>query len=286
MSTNKHLLLKVLALRYHKDQTEAFLKPLPQSLKDELANINMGAIDPKDLFPKPDKELASLHYSWLIPVIEKIPKSLRGIYLSSLPLPLRKGITGLQDIGSSKAQVPARLRSYFQRRMWKQIKDPKILPKSLLQKSPLEPLLHIDKRLLVELVDFLGIHDLAEKIKYIVDKAKLNAIYRCLSPGKLKFLQYCLKHSERISFTDLDLNRWDGECSKLKMLLHRKGLIRLSKALSGSSIEFLWHFSHKLDIGRAAFLEKNILPTAQQPHTGILIDQVLNIVNMMNQKRS
>jgi len=64
--------------------------------------------------------------------------------------------------------------------------------------------------------------------------------------------------------------------------LHRRGIMRLGYALSGQHPDFIWHLSHRLDIGRGRLLKKNNFKNEIAGVTMPLQQQVANIINFIN----
>ena len=131
-----------------------------------------------------------------------------------------------------------------------------LLPKQHLFPSPMNVLLELPRNKLMVLIDLLGIYDLAADLRRVIDKALLEKIHGALSPHQLQFLQYASSSSLKWTPPPLYLERWDGDKKKLTAALHKRGLLRLAKALFLEDTHFKWHLTHKLDTDRGAFLMK------------------------------
>ena len=129
-------------------------------------------------------------------------------------------------------------------------------------------------------------YDLAEGIRHIVDRKKLKAIYLCLSHREQAFLRICLHKKEKLAAPKLDIDKWDGSREMLHRVLHRRGMLRLGKALSGQERHFVWHLVHLLDTGRGNIILQYY---AEQPVAGVtplLIQQVVSVINFIKPKRT
>lgn len=282
MVDRAQLTLKVLISRFHKEDESLFLNALPDEEKDSVQKLDIEGNTLEGLNLEGEKVVSSIHYSWVLPVIKKLSKQEKEWALSSLPPAYSKALEALiqEDQLNLKNLTPIG-RKFLINFLLKELQPKEILPVAYLKPTPMLILLKLDKNSLLELIDFLGLYDLAEKIRSVVDKKKLSSIYRALSAKEQKFLSYSLRSGDKTFFTDLDLSKWDGNGPKLKSLLHKKGLLRLAKAISEESPDFLWHLFHRLDTGRAAFLEKNLLPKPNEMVQAKLKDQILHILNII-----
>ena len=70
------LILRILLNRYHEGAPETALKTLAPDDVKMIVNQNVLAKDPQSLLADPDELLKRIHYSWLIPELEKLPKKL------------------------------------------------------------------------------------------------------------------------------------------------------------------------------------------------------------------
>ncbi len=284
MEESRFLLLKVLANKFHKNGKAAFLKPLPKEDLDILDSLSVQSEDAKALFPRLADFFHAVHYSWLVPYIEKMPGDVQQLIVSSLSQVNARGL--LDALKNPYSLIPLQLRykEYFLSLLYQQFKEEALLPKQYLPDSPLNVLLEFTKHELVELIDFLGMNDLGEDLMQIVDKRILKKVYSILSLKKQQYLKICLKAKERVSLQSLGLDRWDGDRKKLEDILHRRGLIRLGKALCGKHSHLLWYISHILDTGRGQFLckcySKDEIPIVTQVLTG----QVTSLITFLKTK--
>jgi hypothetical protein len=127
-------------------------------------------------------------------------------------------------------------------------------------------------------------HDLSESIRHIVDKNQLKAIYNCLSPRKQQFLRMCLHQKEKITAPKLEIGRWDGDKKKLEQILHKRGLLRLGKALCGQHPQFFWYITRTFDTGRGAALARYYQEEPIPEISPLLIQQVLSLINFLKLK--
>lgn len=276
--------VRMLLNRFHPKTTKDFLSLLPQNEAKKMTNLDQVAADIDSLFINPEEFFKNLHYSWAAPYLQKLPIYLQELVASALPNPLAAGLKKNLNIKASPLPSSSRANDFFVKKLFEQIYPHDILPPGLLPKENLSLLLDLSRRELLQLLDFLGLFDLAEEVRHIVDKKKLQTIYACLDNKKMKFMRMCLHQKSKIAVAKLDLQNWKGDCSSLSQTLHQRGLYRLGKALNGSHPHFLWYLSRKFDTGRSALLEKCYTRQATPGITSAIVQQVLNVINFLKQK--
>ena len=159
-----------------------------------------------------------------------------------------------------------------------------LLPKTFLPKNELSVLTRISKDELVRMIDLLGIYDLTDETRTILDNKQIKAIYKCLTPTQRKFSNYCLHQREKIASSRLNLSNWNGDSDELQRRIHLRGIARLGKALSGQDEQLIWYIVHTLDTGRGHLLQKNIEKEAVPKVTPALSQQVLQTLNHLQKK--
>jgi len=239
--------------------------------------------DPARLIADPDEILSTAHYSWIAEALSFFPESLHASFLAALPPTQAAGIRHLKNQSTKSEVVLAEpVRKYLCGLLVQRIEGATtILPLDFLPVMPLSPLLDFEKNLLLEIFDLLGLYDLADKVKRTVDKVQLMRINSCLSPAKQKFLRALIRQPDNVQLSELDLSNWSGDCAILKKMLHRRGLLRLGKALAGYPKDFIWHFVHRLDSGRGKIIMRYYVDE-KIPISTFLADQILFIMNAIN----
>ena len=284
MQAKGWLFLKVLLNRFHEGSPDVTLKALPQEDQSQAAGITTQISEISPAFESPSYLLKNIHYTWLLPVFQKIPAGLHALILTSLPEPHMSKLGKFLKMSPLKNPLVEPIKQFFINIFYDKFKDPEVLPVSFLPDSPLKILTEISKDDLVELIDFLGIYDLTEEIRHIIDKKSLKTLYLCLTPKKQQFLRICLHQKEKLITPKLELDNWKGDRQTLENVLHRRGLYRLGKALSGQHPHLFWHIIHKLDTGRGAILSKYFSQEEIPGVTPALTQQVLNILNFLKKK--
>lgn len=285
MPKKSSLAFKILSNRAHSGRLEEYTQFLPERERTLLNEIPVESIETAPLVKQAGKALLEIHYSWIAPHIKNLAPEMIPIAINALDPSQRKGLFELLQVKPPAKKPTAVAQDYILKLLKEKVIDPSIMPKEYLPESSLNSLLELNKAFLVEVIDLFGIHDLSEKIRSIVDKTKLRAIYKCLSPVKLKFLEFILRQTEKMPLSELDLIQWDGNCEKFLKTLHKRGLVRFSKAISKETPDFIWHIMHKLDTGRAEFIEKEMQLPVTKDVAQLLKNQLITIVNLINHKR-
>ncbi len=271
------MMLKVLINQYNPKAGFSLLKFLPQENANEIENFPIDSSDLNPILNQPYAYIKKLHHSWLNPILEKAsPDFLPYIY----GILTQEQLQGLQP-KVSPASLSDPVKTFFIDHFYSLFEDTDHLPIDYLPNTPLKPLLDWNKEKLVQLGDFLGLHDLASEVKTIVNKTHLKNIYSCLTPKQFNFLKTCLQKKERVSVPKLPFDPSKQDCQKLKLILHQRGLARLGKAICGEHPDFVWYLAHVLDSVRGKQLLNTYTPEPQGKVTEYLKAQVVNLINYL-----
>lgn len=285
MQNHKGLLLRVLLLRAHGALAPAMLKPLPKKEADALLESQVNSADPLPLFNHETEILSNLHYSWLRKMFPSEEKSKMLLRLPCLSEKQKKGLAELSDLPLPASLASDLVNKFYCSKVVSDLKLPKILPADYLPESPFNRLLKLNKNQLIEIVDHLGIYDLAHELRHIVATKNLKNIYKCLSPKHQQFLRQCLHAKDKVITPKLHLDQWNGEEKPLKNLLHRRGLMRLAIALSGQHPDLIWLLAHRLDTGRGQILLDQVKKEEIPNISSAVANQIDNAYNFIFQEQ-
>lgn len=278
------ILFNILINRYHPRDTKQFVGQLPPEVVQELQKHHINSQDASAVVRDPSERLSHIHASWLAPAIEKLPQPLRPLLLAALPSAQQRGLARVLSLPLPKMTPSKPIKRFLLHQLSLQIFPDHLMPASYLSENQLAPLLALTKIQLVHLIDFMGLRDLAEAVRPIVDKRILQAVQGALTTTELQLLNSHLQHRERLKVSKLDLSGWNGQRDSLRLMFHQRGLLRLAKALSGQSKDFIWHVLHTLDSRRAAFIEKALADTAIPGVTPLLIQQILSLMAFLKKR--
>lgn len=249
--------LHVLLNRFHQEKKDDVLKSLKN---DSINEILSKKIESQSLAPLTQTKvflLSQIHYTWLETAILSFPKQLQPIIVSCLEMSQQQKfkkkwrfekIPKLTHLGQS----------FFSYLLWQKTANSHHIAKEHIAESNLKTLIFLSKRDLEKIIDYLGLHDLMISLRKVVDQALLKSILKTLDKEEQFFLKKLMQRKENVSSKPLPLYQWSGKKETLRLLMHKRGIIRLGAALSGESNELIWHITQILDQGRAHLLKAHI----------------------------
>ncbi|CDZ79810.1 hypothetical protein BN1013_00310 [Candidatus Rubidus massiliensis] len=286
MNPKKALFIKVLANHFNANNPISFFDVLPKEQSDLIQLQDVESEDPKFAFLNPKKFFdKEIHYSWLKAVLHEYPTHLQKCFIATLPKALHERIKKLMGLSDNIPVVNDRMQVFLQAELMKKSGFSEILPKEFIPRTSLSPLLEISKNELLEVINYLGLFDLAHTIRHVLDKKTLNKIYSCLNVSQQGFLKVALHQKDRIHFPKLALEKIDN-AKTMNQQLHRRGLLRLGKSIAMQDRDFIWYLCHKLDTGRGELLEKYASQKEKPLVVTILSQQIQLILRFLFKKKS
>lgn len=276
-------MLRLLLNRYHGGNFESLLAALPDAERQKIINVSLESKEPEAYLLQPYENLRRIHYSWFIEPLRRLDKKKLPLALSLFDEEQNHKLRKYLHDKSSPLSLSKSMKRFVFQQMHEAFLLEDVLPITYLPRSEMTELAEIRKEELIELIDFLGLYDLAGEIHHIVNRRLLEKIYAFLNKKKLNFLKKCMRQKEKLVTQRIKLENWDGNRIKLQKLLHHKGIIRLGYALSGEKRELIWHIAHILDTGRGEKLSRYC---AKDPIAGVteaLKKQVMSILTYFKQ---
>lgn len=284
MQAKDRLMFRVLLNKFHPKTSDAFFKNMPGSLVNEIKEQDILADDPSHLLTPAISLINKVHYSWLLNAFDKLPDSLKPSLLASLSEPHASRISKTYKMPIKEMELSPPFKRYLINFFYSLFEKKEILPLEFLPENSLNSLTTFSKPMLVAIIDYLGIYDLAEEVRHVVEKNLLTNLYAALTPKKQHLLKMCLNQKEKLTTPRLELENWDKQKESLEKILHKRGLIRLSHALAGAHPDFLWHVVHILDTGRGTIIAAHYKSSKNFAASDALAAQVLNVINFLNKK--
>lgn len=278
MSQRSRLILRTLINRYDPKEQEALLKFLPSKERQALLDQDVPIKDIRPLLFQNQQTLERMHYSWLKPILKQLPDQLLPLLINSLS---SHQMAGFKSRTMPVMHLAHPVKMYLQSQLFKFLDIENIKPLEFLPETELSPLAAYSKKDLMQLSDYLGLYDLASEVRQIVNKTYLKNIYTCLSPKQFHYLKTCLHQKEKLVTPALGIDPSTPDCAKLKQLVHRRGLVRLGKALCGQHKDFVWYIAHTLDTGRGQIIFDQYKPEIIPSITSFLQLQVINVMNFL-----
>ena len=258
MEIKSQIMVHILLKRFHKGSIQDFNKYFPKEDAKAIANLDIPTKSESDqaVLESTKKQINKIHYSWLVEPLDKLPIELQPFVLGSLNPNQAKGIIHLVHDSLKPIAVPSSMSHFLLDLIYKQLKIKDRIPASFLPKTTLSPLLKLNKTQLVEVINFLGLHDLAQEMRKIVEKNLLKQIYETFSKQQQIYLRSILNQPDKLVVSKLGLKESQLNRDDLRKSIHRRGIVRMAKALSVQHPEFVWHICHILDNGRASIIDK------------------------------
>jgi len=256
MFNSSEWVLKAILNRYPGGGGGALQKMLPEAEQARLDAMPSAGVE-TDVEEPP--LLDRIHWSWLLPCLESYSLKEQKLFLSALPPASRQHLCRELKIKTSPHEELGKAGQEFLLQTlseWLTGKQLELLPVYFLPPTPLSPLLHFDKQKLVRFIDALSLSDLAIELRQIVETKILKKIYSFLSDEEKKSLKKAAAAKQSAGLGRFPLDKWNGSEKSLRLLLHKRGLVRLGIALSAEHPDFTWYICHQLDIGRGTALLK------------------------------
>ncbi len=204
--------------------------------------------------------LMVMHYSWFIPILKKYSLEMQNAILSLLPIHLSRKISAiLSETSISPSKLSNFAAFFLLSDLERKLRPRTLLDEAFLPSSSLNVLLYLPSSQIKALIDILGLYDLANEIKTIVDKNLILKIENMLSQKQLLFLNHCIKNPLKyVSTTHQELKEWNGTKKIFQYIMHRKGLSLLARSIANENTSFIWYLLRRMDTGRASYIEKDL----------------------------
>lgn len=284
MDLKNAVLFRVLINRFHPGSANSFLQKMPQKEVQEILKQTVAAEECSFSVTWKQDLVSCIHYSWLLPIIQQFSPPLQDIVVTTLPEPQSTKLKTILKLKSLPKKISNPIKFFFLDQLFCKLGPKDIFPRQYLPNSSLSQLLECSKSQIVDLINLLSMHDLAETLRHIVDKKNLKWIYQHLRPKQQQYLRICLHQKEKIVAPKLAIDAWNRDPKKLESTLHVRGILRFSKALCGQHPQFIWHLTHILDTGRGQAVLKHYQEQAIPNITSYLVQQLQAAINFLNKK--
>jgi hypothetical protein len=248
-------MMRVLINRYHGGKHPA-VSALGEEEAEALSEMKVDSEDANIAIRQPWEVLLSIHYTWYYEPLKQIPEAALAYVVASLPDKQRKKVAAHFNLKELPAKLAPPVKHLLLDRLYSLLEVKKKVPLPFIPKQPLHEILGLTKESLVDLIECLGVYDVAEELKQVVDRNRLSKIIDALSARQQGFLKKVIHKRSKWSAGKLGIDQWGGNKQKLRKALQLRGMMRLGKALKGHDENFVSHFLLKLDTGRARQMEK------------------------------
>lgn len=257
MNSKGLLILKLFIQHFHPDNPEMLIKHLSKEQAEEVTNQKLSTTDLTPLLNLPQTIIGRLHPTWL-------------------ELPLKKLSLSMDSFNEAAGSQPFIINNLFNN-----IGELPELPLEYLPESDLSPLAKLKGKALSQICDYLGLYDLAAELRYIVDKVSIQNLYSCLTPQETSYLKGCLQKKERITVPKLGIDPRKKEPEKWREIIHKRGLLRLEKALAGQNRNLVWYISRAIEKEEGISLYQSFTANPIPEVTAILKTQTMQVANFL-----
>lgn len=265
------------------EERSALVSLLPLKEQEQMQGIPSATLPKKHL--QMIDSLHWVHFSWLAPFLRTFGKQDLSLFLAALS---KEQSTGLKDLLGFFESLPvstAFLKEFVRRTLFHQLnKERELIPPPYLQASVLQPLLQLEHRQLMTLLQYLGLYDLSFEMRQIISTAEIKKILTVLHEEEALFIREISNQGNSLVFKRLFLHGWNGKRTSFVSLLQGRGLQRLALALHGQEESFIWSFSHILEMSIAMQLFNLRKDPGDERVSRTLIEQILTVFNRFFQE--
>jgi len=258
MSALAWLTCKAFIEQQSPQEQKRLLEFLPQKERKQLQSLRFAQPGWEDKPVRIEDALDIIHPSWILPLLHPtLTMQEVGFILASLAphqasvlksqLHYMRPLPSLTPLG----------KSYLRNDLLQKVPGAEdLVPINALPESTLNVLTNQSFMSLLKLIFSLGLKDLSQYLKLVIDKNKRKGIEAALSPEEWQALENLSMKKDPVAGGKEIFDAWTGEPEKLRLLIEQRGINRLAKALFGEHVALLWYVMHILDTARANFLHK------------------------------
>lgn len=241
---------------------------LPPSKRKQLQSFRFANPDWTDASLQIEDALDLVHPSWILPLLHPglTPPEL-GFVLASLSSPQASFLKSKLHYVRPLPSLTPTGRSYLRNDLLQRIPGyDDLAPMQALPESTLNMLAKLSFNELLKLIFSLGLKDLSQYLRVIIDKNKRKAIEGALSAEEWQLLEQMSLKKDPLASGKEVFDAWNLESEKLRLLIEQRGINRLAKALFGEHPSLHWYVMHILDTARANFLHKVCVACPKATH--------------------
>lgn len=278
MQEGSREVLQRLLYHTHQDNFNAFLKYFEEKERIQLAALPKIE-NPIALHLDPLETIVHLfHYSWFIEAFEKCPQPFYAHMLGVFSNEQSDKLQKILKIKSSHKKSSPLLEKFLVQWFLKQLGIEQLPPSCFFSHCSNFFLLKMHKKSLVMILHKLGILDIANMAKKIVDKKTLKELLKFFSPDQKKFFNDAQKmYNEPLASSIKDLDKKLEDDRSFNHFLEKRGILRLAMALANENSFLVWHLAHILDQGRGKEFLSVVRRCVPSPYTLYYNKQLLKL---------
>lgn len=277
--------LQRLLYHTHPDNFDSYLKYFEERDRMQLAALPKVETPLALHLDNPQDMLHQIHYSWFLKSFDQLPKSLHKALVQVFSKEQADRLKKMLRIENTTKKNSPCLNAFLVQWFLKEIQLDQQPPTCFLTHSRFFYLLKIHKNDWVALIHQLGVYDLANMSKKIVDKKLLKEMSKLLTSAQKKLFtkaQKSLNDPIPSSYKDLRVKLEDDRT--FRSFLEKRGILRLAMALASESSLFVWHLAHVLDRGRGEEFLSVMRRCSTGPHTAYYAKQLAQLCEPYQEK--
>ena len=253
---------------------------LPKAKQVQLEAFQFAHPEWIDSTFKIDTILDSIHPSWIIPHLQTCTSFELSCFLSSLQSSQATSIKSFFHHLRSFPELSPLAKTYLRNDLLQKISDiENAIPLQALSQSHFNALASFSFRDLVRLGFILGLKDLSQYLRQVIDKTTLKNIEQALSSEDWRTVQHLSLKKDPLAAGKQEFAAWDGRPEKLRSFIEQRGINRLAKALFGEHPTLLWYVAHIFDTQRASFFQKVCTKSPSEATHHLVQEQVIKAIN-------
>jgi hypothetical protein len=258
MSALAWLTCKAFIEKQSPQEQKRLMEFLPPKERKQLQALRFANPGWEDSDVRIESALDLVHPSWILPLLHPtLTMQEIGFILASLAPHQASALKSQLHYMRPLPSLTPLGKSYLRNDLLQKIPGADdLIPMKALPESPLNILASFSFMDLLKLIFSLGLKDLSQYLKLVIDKNKRKNIEAALSPEEWKSLEHLSMKKDPLAGGKEIFDTWTGEPEKLRILIEQRGINRLAKALFGEHPALLWYVMHILDSARANFLYK------------------------------
>jgi hypothetical protein len=282
MNTSEKIILKKLVAH---SKGEPLLNFLLEEEKKQIEQLKTPFFDER-LNKLSHKSLIDfVHYSWLASILRNYNDIEKHYFFNLFSPTTSQKLQAMLKLSVTPSTISPIANKFLLNKITATLTASKedLLPINFLPESSLNFLLLKPKEELMEIIDYLGLFDLASSLKHIVDRTTIDKINSFLPVNHKKFLMRNIQ--EPFLLPPLDLKTWDGNMLSLQNIVHKRGLLRLKIAIAYQDKSYIWYLAHILDTGRGSILLKQEEKQEENTICQHMIKNIEDITTFLNERR-
>jgi len=258
----------------------SFSPALIEKLEQTPMPEDKGAVIPSGFIDIPFG-FSSFHFSWILPLFQDRSDFEKALFISVLPHDMGTQLRNRLKIKERPLSLTPRVRKWVCEEMLAKICPHVLFSEDVIEDSPISKLQMLSKRELELLSDYIGLFDLAEELRKVIDKPTITKVYAELSSKEIVFLEQCLTRRFLWRLPPIGLDTWLKNPLGFRHVLQKRGLARLCVGLSGEDPFLIEKLIFTLDMGRAKILKHLVKSSPIEPATTLVQKQILELFDLL-----